>query len=177
MKANENNQESTENFNMFHGLENEDKKSALYWRKVLQKYTNTRKEIAEQKSIKNEVVAHYSTDIKKREEQLVLIENYIKSNMHVFARKTKSGSMSIDHFPDIGKISLAKPKLNLKPDPDYWAENGFGKTVNKFDSIKFKERYNLVDEKIVDKHTGELVELPHVSLEEKQILSFRKVGE
>jgi len=152
-------------------------KSAIYWRSILKKYKYARKEIEEQKKIKEEVISHYSEDIEKRVQHLNSIENYIKSNIHLFARKTKSGSLSIDHFPDIGTISLAKPKMNLKPDPDYWSKNGFNKTIIKFDVNQFKERYNLIDGKIVDKNTGELVDLPNVKIEKKQVLSFRRGGE
>jgi len=153
-----------------------DHKSAIYWRSMLKKYRDAREAIEEQKKIKQEVIEHYAADIEKRIQHLESIENYIKANIHAFARRTKSGALSIDHFPDIGTLSLAKPKISLKPDPEYWADK-FKKTTITFDLQRFKAKYNLIDGKIVDKDTGELVNLPNVAIETKQVLSFRKGGE
>ena len=153
-----------------------DYKSCLYSRSVLKKYKSARVAIDEQKKIKQEVVLHYQRDIEKRELHLKSIENHIKSNMHIFARKKKSGSLSIDQFPDIGTLSLGLPRETLKPDPDYWSKE-FPKTVIKFDSEAFKARYDLVSGKITDKSTGEIVDLPNVNISKNSSLIFRSKGD
>lgn len=142
----------------------------------MKKYKSARVAIEEQKKIKQEVGLYYQRDIDKRSLQLESIETYIKLNMHVFARKKKSGSLSIDQFPDIGTLSLGKPKETLSPDPNYWSKE-FPKTVIKFDSDAFKDKYDLVSGKITDRSTGEIVDLPNVNISKKSSLIFRSKGD
>ena len=140
------------------------------WRSLLLRRKYLVSEIEEQKKITNDILTDYNNDIKKRAEKLDYIDDVIQNNIQAIGRKTKSGTLKVDHFPDLPTVSYSVTN-RVVPGSSWLIKEEFQRHKTEFNRSAFNARYKFKSGHVVDIETGEVAE--DVTVESSPRLTFR----
>ena len=111
-------------------IENPKNHDLMWWRKILYRLKIQKQDLNQKESVKRQILQLHDASIEKKRGEIDYLEDLIKNNLEASPFKTKTGGFKIDHFPDIGTISLSKPspKFTVTND-DYWIGKGYTRTI------------------------------------------------
>ncbi len=159
-------------------LEEEGKENdPMWWRRALFAYSKKRRELKEFEEQRRIVLDKWDKAHSKRKEELSSFEAFLQSQLMASKYKTKTGGYKFDMAPDIGVISIDKPRTKYIKDNEYWVEHPeFTREVvtKKVDTKAidtYLSQFKVFGDRVID-NNGEVV--PGVTVEQSNTFRYKE---
>jgi len=163
----------------YENIQNEEGKQddPKWWRRALYALNKKRQDLREFQEQKQLILDVWNKANNKRERGLASFEAFLQSQLKNSKYRTKTGGYKFDMAPDLGVISIHKPRTKFVKDEEFWktqpefVEEIFTTKLKNKDIDKYLAQFKIHEGHVID-NNGEVI--PGVRVEYNPVFEYKE---